>query len=51
MFGLEGKLCHAKASPTTYINHSSIDFPINFNSPPSADVWLVRADGAKDSDE
>lgn len=30
------------------INHSSIDFPINFNSLLSADVYVVRADGVTD---
>lgn len=32
----------------TNINHSSIDFPINFNSLLSADVYVVRADGVAD---
>lgn len=44
------ELCHAKAS-LAHINHSSIDFPINFNSLLSADVCVVRADGVKDSAE
>lgn len=45
-----GKLCHKHERPrqTTNINHSSIDFPINFNSLLSADVYFVRADGVGD---
>lgn len=38
-------MCQRRAAN---INHSSIDFPINFNSLLSADVYVVRADGVKD---